>query len=211
MSLFPRELRTDRLRLRAATPETVDPLDLYAHCRAGAPDIDDLTRYLTWEPHEHPQESLGFLRSCAEAFEAGEAANYAIEPREGEPRAGEFAGMAALRMDWDLDRASIGTWLRPPFHGRGYSGERARALARVAFDRLDAGTLVVTANVENEPSLRAVREYVDAMGGREEGEIRAFMRYEGGEVVDVVRFSVTRAEWAAATGAPPAADLVVGE
>jgi ribosomal-protein-alanine N-acetyltransferase len=206
MSLFPRELETERLRLRAATPETVDPLVLYRHCNADAPGIDEMTRYLTWDPHETPRDSHDFLADCADAFTAGEAANYAVRPR-GEP--GTLAGMTALRPDWDLDRAAMGIWLRPPYQGRGYAGERARALARVAFDRLDCGTLVVTVNADNEPSLAAIRSYVDAMGGREEGRLRAFMRYEGGEVVDVVRFSISRAEWAAATGAPPAAELVV--
>jgi ribosomal-protein-alanine N-acetyltransferase len=209
MALFPRELRTERLRLRAATPETVDPLELYEHCNADSPGIDDLTRYLTWEPHETPKESHDFLADCAEQFGAGEAANYAVAPREGEDGAGEFAGMTALRPDWERDLAHIGLWLRPAYQGRGYAGERAHALARVAFDRLDCDTLAVTVNVENEPSLRAIRKYIDAMGGREEGELRAFMRYEGGEVVDVVRFSVTHSEWAAATGAPPADELVV--
>lgn len=206
MALFPRELRTERLRLRAATPETVDPLELYEHCNADAPGVDELTRYLTWEPHETPAESHDFLADCAEQFAAGEAANYAVAPRE-DPKA--FAGMTALRPDWERNLAHIGLWLRPPYQGRGYAGERAHALARVAFDRLDCGTLAVTVNVDNEPSIRAIRKYIDAMGGREEGELRAFMRYEGGEVVDVVRFSVTRSEWAAATGAPPADELVV--
>jgi RimJ/RimL family protein N-acetyltransferase len=206
MALFPRELRTERLRLRAATPETVDPLTLYRHCGRDAPGVDDLTRYLTWAPHETPKETYDFLADCETAFAEGEAATYVISPR-GAPD--ELAGMTALRPDWEHDRAGMGLWLRPSHQGNGYAGERARALARVAFDRLDCNSLVVTVNVDNEPSLRAVRDYVDDLGGREEGRLRSFMRYEGGEVVDVVRFSVTRTEWAEATGAPPASELVV--
>jgi RimJ/RimL family protein N-acetyltransferase len=209
MSLFPRELRTERLRFEVATPETLDPLVLYRHCNEDAPDIDEMTRYLTWEPHEHPETSLSFLRTCAEEFEAGETANYAIYPRAGEDGADEFAGMAGLRVEWDLNRAEIGTWLRKPFWGRGYSGERARALARVAFDRLDVDCLSVTVNVDNEASRRAIEKYVASIGGREEGLLRNFMRYEGGEVADVYRFSVTREEWAEATGAPAADEFVV--
>jgi ribosomal-protein-alanine N-acetyltransferase len=206
MALFPRELRTERLYLRAATPETVDPLTLYQHCSRDAPGIDDLTRYLTWDPHETPNATHDFLTDCETAFAEGEAANYVVSPREAPD---EVAGMTGLRPDWEHDRAEMGLWLRPAHQGNGYAAERARALARVAFDRLDCVTLVVTVNVDNEPSLRAVRGYMDDLGGREEGTLRAFMRYEGGEVVDVVRFSVTQSEWAEATGAPPASDLVV--
>lgn len=206
MALFPRELRTERLCLRAATPETVDPLALYRHCSRDAPGIDDLTRYLTWDPHETPKATHDFLMNCETAFAEGEAANYVVSPREAPE---EVAGMTSLRPNWEHDRAEMGLWLRPPHQGNGYAAERARALARVAFDRLDCGTLAVTVNVDNEPSLRAVRDYMDDLGGREEGTLRAFMRYEGGEVVDVVRFSVTQSEWAEATGAPPASELVV--
>lgn len=47
MSLFPAEMESERLRYEHVSPETLDPLDLYEHVRAGAPHIDEITRYVS--------------------------------------------------------------------------------------------------------------------------------------------------------------------
>ena len=198
-SPFPRELTTDRLRLVAADTTTVDPFELYEHCREGAPDVEAVTRYLTWEPYGTVNEAFEFLESCASDFEAGEAAHYALFAGEAEPEAGEFVGMAGLGVEWERRLATLGTWLRRPFWGRSYSGERARALMRVAFDRLDLPAVAVTCHAENEKSRRAIREYVEAAGGREEGLLRSHVRYHDG-VADSYRFTVTHEEWATTLG-----------
>ena len=193
-SLFPREVNTDRLRLVAADPGSVDPFELYEHCREGAPHVDEVTRYLTWEPYGTVNEAFEFLEACESEFESGEAAHYAVFAGASEPEAGEFVGMAGLTPDWDRRLATLGTWFRKPFWGRGYSGERARALMRVAFDRLDLEAVAVTCHAENEKSRRAIRTYVEAAGGREEGLLRNHTRYRDG-VADSHRFSVAREEW----------------
>lgn len=197
--LFPRELRTGRLRLVAADTASVDPFELYEHCREGAPGIDEVTRYLTWEPYGTVNEAFEFLESCESDFEAGEAAHYAVFADEDEPGEAAFAGMAGLGVEWDRRLATLGTWLRKPFWGRGYSGERARALMRVAFERLDLDVVAVTCHAENERSREAIRKYVDAAGGREEGLLRNHTRYPA-EVADSYRFTVTREEWAGNLG-----------
>ena len=197
-SLFPREVTTDRLRLVAAG-ESVDPFELYEHCREGAPNVERVTRYLTWEPYGTVGEAFEFLERCASDFEDGAAAHYGVFVGESEPEAGEFAGMAALGVDWDRRLGTLGTWLREPFWGRGYSGERARALMGVAFDRLDLDAVAVTCHAENEKSRRAIRKYVEAAGGREEGLLRNHTRYRDG-VADAYRFTVTEEEWAANLG-----------
>lgn len=197
--LFPRELTTDRLRFVAADTTTVDPFDLYDHCREGAPGIEAVTRYLTWEPYGTVNEAFEFLESCVSEFEAGEAAHYAVFAGEAEPETGEFVGMTGLAVEWDRRLATLGTWLRRPFWGRGYSGERARTLMRVAFDRLDLAAVAVTCHAENERSRNAIRKYVEAAGGREEGLLRHHTRYPDG-VADSYRFTVTREEWASNLG-----------
>lgn len=195
MSLFPTELETERLRLVALTGETLDPLDLYEHVHEGAPDVDRVTEYLTWEPHGHPNETREFLDGCAEQFAEARGAQYAIYPREGEAGAGEFAGLGGFGVDWDRSVATLGTWLRRPFWGRGYSGERAHALMHVAFERLDLECVAVTCDAENENSYRAIGRYVDAAGGREEGLLRNHGVSPDGPV-DSYRFTVTAEEWA---------------
>jgi RimJ/RimL family protein N-acetyltransferase len=196
--MFPTPVTTDRLRLERLD-ESVDTLDLYEVC-AHDEGIEDVTEYVSWDPHPHPMETREFLDDAAAGWADGERATYAVRPREGEDGAGAFAGVAGLHPDWDERRAELGTWLRRPFWGRGYSGERAHALMAVAFDRLDLEVVSVRCMVDNERSRRAIETYVEAAGGRHEGRLRNGV-HDDGEPRDVHRFSVTRAEWRDA-GAP---------
>ncbi|WP_123537390.1 GNAT family N-acetyltransferase [Halosimplex salinum] len=198
--LFPERIETERLVLEPATTETLDPLDQYEHVREGAPHIDDITEYVTWEPHETPKETEEFLELITEQRESGEGATYAIRPKPGEDGAGEFAGFTGITVDWDARRATFGAWLRKPFWGRGYSGERAAAFMPVAFDRLDLDAVVVTVHEGNEKSRKAVSRYIEAHGGHREGLLRNFEVNMDGSVVDVHRFTVTADEYREATG-----------
>lgn len=192
--MFPETIETERLRLERFQRDTIDPLELYEH--AGCTEtIDEETTYLTWSPHEHPKSSAEFVDHVEEQWEEREAATYAIVPREGEPRAGEFAGNAGLHLSWDHRSAGLGIWLRKPFWGRGYSGERAGALLALAFDRLDLEIVSVAHLPENEQSQRAIEKYVDRFGGRHEGYLRNKVRDNDGAVHDVHRYSISQDEW----------------
>jgi RimJ/RimL family protein N-acetyltransferase len=199
--LFPERIETDRLVLAAATTETVDLLDLYEVCKVGAPGIDEVTEYLTWRPHETPNDTREFVEYVTERREGGEGTDYLIRPKEGEVGAGELAGLTTISADWETKSAELGIWLRKRFWGRGYSGERAAALLEVAFEHLDLDLVVVTVHRGNEKSRRAVEKYVEAHGGRREGLLRNFHTDRDGDPVDVHRFSVSAAEYREASAA----------
>lgn len=194
MSLFPAEMESERLRYEHVSPETLDPLDLYEHVRADAPHIDEITRYVSWDPYEHPKQAVDWIEQCGDAFESQESATYAIYPTEAD-EAGEFAGFAGLHPDWDRRVATMGTWLRKPFWGRGYSGERAARMLELAFDRLHLEVVAVSHDPANDNSRRAIERYVDRFGGRKEGHIRNDIIVNG-EPRDSVRYSISREEWA---------------
>lgn len=198
MAFFPEHLETERLELEAMTTETLDPLTLYEHSSHREPEIEEVTRYLTWEPHETPKESRDFLDHVTEAREAGEKASYVVRPKAGEDGAGEFAGLTGLGVDWDRRMGTLGMWLRKPFWGRGYSGERASELMRVAFERLDLDVVAVECDVDNEKSRRAIEKYVDTHGGRQEGTLRNWTDHGDGPTT-VHRYSVTSEEYRDAT------------
>jgi len=197
MTLFPTEMESDRLRYEHVSPETLDPLELYDHVREGAPHIDEITRYVTWDPYGHPKEAVDWIEQCGDNFERQASATYAIRPTEGDT-AGEFAGFAGIHPDWDRRVASLGTWLCKPFWGRGYSGERAARMLELAFDRLDLDLVAVSHDPENTNSRRAIERYVDRFGGRREGRIRNDIIIDG-EPRDSIRYSISREEWAEAT------------
>jgi len=199
--LFPERIETERLALEPLTTETVDTLDLYEHVHAGAPHIDEVTEYLTWSPHETPGETREFVEAVTDEREAGEGATYVVRPAEDETGAGEIAGVTGIGVDWDAQTATLGTWLRKRFWGRGYSGERAAALIEMAFERLDLRTVVVTVHEGNEKSRKAVSRYVEAHGGRREGLLRNYQTDQDGTPVDIHRYTITRAEYEASAGA----------
>lgn len=192
--LFPETIETDRLRLEAADPDAVDVLKLYEICSSD-PGIEDVTEYVTWEPHSTPKETLEFLEDVAEGREDGERASYVVSPREGEEGAGEVAGMAGFGVDWDRRTMTLGTWLRKRFWGRGYSGERAAAFMEVAFDRLDLECVAVCAAADNERSNRAIEKYVETHGGRREGLLQNWVVLD--DPVDCYRYTVSQEEWEA--------------
>ncbi|MEZ3143339.1 GNAT family N-acetyltransferase [Halobaculum sp. MBLA0143] len=201
--MFPELIETDRLRLERMD-RALGARQFYAAAGAGqTTTIDRETEFLSWEPHDHPKESADVLADFTEKWDDHEWAGYVVIPREGEPYAGLLAGNAALGPDWDRRRGTLGVWLRKPFWGRGYSGERARALAALAFERLDLEIVSVDVLPDNEQSVRAIEKYVESMGGRREGRFRNEVAV-GGEPHDTVSFSVSREEYEATVDEPPA-------
>ncbi|MWG34224.1 GNAT family N-acetyltransferase [Halomarina oriensis] len=198
MTLFPHSVETERLRLERLTSD--DLWDLYDHARTDAPGIDEVTRHLTWDPHETPKVTRDFVTMVESQWAEGEVATYVVRPRDGEANAGEFGGATGLTVDWERRLGTLGLWLKPPLWGRGYSGERAGALLALAFDRLDLDVVAVTHDPANDASRRAIEKYVDRFGGRREGTFRHAAVGHGGGVLDHVRYSVAREEWRAAVG-----------
>ncbi|WP_255169894.1 GNAT family N-acetyltransferase [Natrononativus amylolyticus] len=200
--LFPETIETDRLRLELATPETVDLFAFYEICSSD-PDLEEVTRYLTWDPHETPKETLEFLELVGKQYDENEGASYLLFPRDGENGAGKIAGGCGFDVDWEKRTMTLGMWLRKRFWGQGYSGERAAAFFELAFERLDLDLVAVTAHVDNENSNRAIERYVEAHGGGRDGLLRNW-EIHGGEPVDCYRYSVSREEW---LECEPAADV----
>lgn len=192
--MFPQTLETDRLRLEAARPESVDLDACYQVCSAD-PGIDTVTNHVTWDPHQTKRETEVFLADCHDRWEAREGAEYVIRPRADEPGAGEIAGFCGMEIDWDTATATLGIWLRKRFWGRGYSGERAEALMRVAFDTLDLSIVAVSHHPENENSRRAIERYIERFGGRREGRLRNTLEFADGTVHDEVRYTIAQHEW----------------
>ncbi|EJN59323.1 GNAT family N-acetyltransferase [Halogranum rubrum] len=196
--MFPAVIETDRLRLQRFCRETIDTLDLYEYT-AKSDTVEEETRYVTWDPHPTPKLTWDFLTQMEESWENAEDATYCVFPKDGEPRAGEFAGNTGLHLNWDKRKAGLGIWLRKPFWGHGYSGERAGALLQLAFDRLDLEVVDVGHLPANDQSKRAIEKYVEKYGGRHDGVLRNFHLHDD-EPVDLSHYSISQAEWRDAVG-----------
>jgi len=197
--MFPERFETERLRFERLCRDTVGPLDLYDLVSRRNPTIEAETRYLPWNPAETVDDAADRLDKFERQWENRERAEWAIRPKEGEEGSGEIAGTAGLICRWEKDLAVPAVWLRKPFWGRGYSGERADALLELAFEDLDFGVAAVPLHRDNEKSYRAVEKYVQRHGGRYEGLLRNHAgRYD--EPVDHHRFSISREEYEAENG-----------
>ena len=193
MSLFPVEMESERLRYERLHIDDFDPWELYEYAHAGASNIDEITEHVTWNPYSHPKEAFGWVERCTDAFEAGEDATYVLRPKEGE-YVDELAGLAGLGLDWDRRLGTMGTWLRKPLWGQGYSGERAARFLELAFDQLDLEAVAVTHDPENNKSRRAIEAYIERFGGHREGRLRNNIAIDG-DPHDSIRYSVTHQEW----------------
>jgi RimJ/RimL family protein N-acetyltransferase len=210
--LFPDRIETERLVLEHESPADADVFERYRHLSTDATDPEAF-EYIPVSPHENPHDTVEMLEHRHGRWADGIGATYVVRPKEGEEGASEArpasegragdaheagppAGEAELLADWEKRSAYFAFGLRKRFWGRGYSGERAAALVSLAFDRLDLEVVTVTHLAANGNSRRAVGKYVDRFGGRREGTVRNQITLDD-EPVDTVRYSITRAEYAA--------------
>ena len=193
--LFPERIETDRLVLSRLCRENMDLREYYEICSPHEEGIDEITEYISaFDPHRTPKTTADFLEHAENQWERGEGAQYAIRPKPGEENAGGIAGSAGLTLDWERRTGTLGMWLRKPFWGRGYSGERADALLELAFERLDLELVAVTHQVGNEKSRRAIERYVGRHGGGFDCLLR---NWDSGtdDVADHRRYTVTREQY----------------
>jgi RimJ/RimL family protein N-acetyltransferase len=208
--LFPDEILTDRLRLVKESVAEADLGERYAAMNEDAVADGELA-YVPLEPFAHLKDAREYVASREDRMQSGDAGTYVVRPRECEERASEAsraadgragkaretgapAGEAELFVVWERRSAFMNFGLRKRFWGRGYSGERAAAFVRLAFERLDLEVVLVSHIVANENSQRAIEKYVDRFGGRREARLRNQYVMDD-EPHDVVQYSISREEY----------------
>lgn len=193
--LFPEEIETERLRLERLCHENVDVFEYYHCCSSDEQAIEEITQYLPWDTHETVKETNDYIDSLEEQWEDGTRAEYLIRPKDGEDSAGTIAGSAGLIIEWETQTGYPAIWLRKPFWGRGYSGERASSLIEVAFERLDLDLVAVPLQDGNDKSRRAVEKYIESHGGQYDGIIRNSTVRPDGTIIDHRRYTVTQQQY----------------
>jgi RimJ/RimL family protein N-acetyltransferase len=199
--VFPDKIETERLRFVRLCRENVPTTRLYRHMRSGAPDMNEVSEYVMWDPHQTPKDTHDYLTDIEDQWDDRRQATYAIYLQSDEESGGatdDFAGTTNLHLDWERRSGELGIWLRRPFWGRGYSGERAAAMLELAFDRLDLELVGASHQVGNERSRRAIEKYVERFGGQHDGVLRNFVPKDD-EVRDLHRYTISREQYREAT------------
>ena len=192
--MFPVSLESDRLEFTRLSRDNIDTQKLYEVLGTPNPNVDEVFRYLDFNPHQTLKETYDFVVRAEEEWEEGEKAKYIVRPKRSEDHGGTTAGFAGLYPHWERRSATLGIVLDKPFWGNGYSSERAEVFIEVAFDVLDLDMVAVQHIDGNRQSRRAVETYVETFNGRYEGLLRNWMAV-GDEVFDCHRYSIRREEY----------------
>ncbi|RLT27960.1 MAG: N-acetyltransferase [Chloroflexi bacterium] len=174
-------IETSRLLLRPYAKDDVD--DVLAYCADEA-----FSQYLPAVPFPYSRENaVTFLASTA-----------LLDPRVHASWAIEFEGHAiggiSLRIEPDMQRASLGYGIGQHWWGRGITTEAAQAVVAYGFDTLDLERIFATADARNIGSQRVMQH----LGMKHEGTLRSH-RIARGERVDEVWYGLLRSERNAST------------
>jgi ribosomal-protein-alanine N-acetyltransferase len=142
----PKQIETERLILRKPKPE-----DAVAAFEGWAQDTE-VTEYLTWQPHQHVEQTSEFIRRCIVDWDKGWRFPYIITIKAG----GQVAGMIDPRVEGH--KLGIGYALARPYWGKGYMTEATRAIIDWALRQKEIYRVYATTDVENIGSQRVLEK-----------------------------------------------------
>ena len=147
-------------------PERIDTerLVLRVPRRGDGPLVNDaigashaeLTPWLPWAgTMPSVDESEAHCRRQQARFLLREDFVFLMLARDADGGEGELVGATGLhRIDWTLRKFEIGYWRKTGCEGRGFVTEAVRAMARLAFDALDARRIEIRMDDNNASSWR---------------------------------------------------------
>lgn len=175
---MPGQFETERLLLRKPRLE-----DAQAIFEGWAQD-PEVTRYLTWRPHERIEQTQEFIRSCIRSWEGATRFPYIITLKE----TGEVIGMIDPRIEGP--KIGIGYIAARPHWGKGYMPEATRALIDLAFQQPSIYRVYATTDLENIAS----RRVLEKVGMQCEGILRRYILHPNISAIprDSYIYAITR-------------------
>jgi RimJ/RimL family protein N-acetyltransferase len=157
----PRVFETARLRLRE--PKLTDAADIFQRWAQDA----EVTRYLTWQPHESVQDTVAFLEGAVEGWKSGREHVWVIE----EIGTGQLCGALAARHRGH--RVNLGYGLARDLWGRGLMVEALTPVIDWFLQQPGVFRVWATCDVENSRSARVLEK----LGFELEGVLRSWDRH----------------------------------
>ena len=152
----PATIETRRLRLRSPVIEDAETIfTTYAQDA-------EVTRYLTFRPHQTPNDTREFLRRCAAGWAGDGPFTWIITVRED----GRLAGAIDIRPQGS--RVELGYVLGRADWGRGFMTEVVRAVSDWALAQPDVHRVWAVCDVDNRASARVLEK----VGMLREGRLR---------------------------------------
>ena len=168
---MPEQLETERLVLRKPRLD-----DARAMFEGWTQDLE-VTRYLTWRPHERIEQTQEFVQGCIRAWESETRFPYLITLQG----TGEVIGIIDPRIEGP--KVGIGYGAARAYWGKGYVTEATRAIIQWAFQQPFLYRVYATTDVENVAS----RRVLEKVGMQCEGILRKYILHPN--ISDVPRDS----------------------
>jgi RimJ/RimL family protein N-acetyltransferase len=124
----------------------------------------EVTRFLTWHPHERIEQTEALMKRSIDAWDGNTKFRYLMEIKE----SGLLAGMIELRLEKDPFKLSFGYTGAYAQWRKGYMTEAVRATIQWAFEQPAIRRVYATADAENIPSQRVMEK----AGMQREGLLR---------------------------------------
>ncbi len=156
---MPERLETERLLLRKPHPD-----DARAIFEGWAQD-QEVTRYLTWRPHEQIVQTAEFAHSRIRAWEGAARFPYVITLKA----SGDVIGMIDPRIE--VPKVGIGYAAARAHWGNGYVPEATRAIIDWAFQQPSIYRVYATTDIDNIAS----RRVLEKVGMQCEGILRKYI------------------------------------
>ena len=170
-----RTIETERLILRAWTPEDASEMFEYAKSPLVGPAAG-------WEPHQTIEDSEAYLK---QAIEEDETWAVTLKPE------GRVIGSVGLHLTRVDTVRELGYVLHPDFWRKGIMTEAAKAVIDFGFSELQLDAIRVFHKVNNARSRRVVQK----CGFRYDGTIRCSSKGPDGSLIDRCTYTITRKEW----------------
>jgi len=123
------EIQTERLKLRPIQDSDAQLAFAILHAHP------EMTRFMTFDPPERVEDTLEYFQeSQKNCPEKGVVWGIFLHDR--------FIGLVSLDAitrnfgAWRMDRAELGYWLDPAFHGQGIITEASKAVMKFGFEQL---------------------------------------------------------------------------
>jgi RimJ/RimL family protein N-acetyltransferase len=175
-------IETERLRLRANTPDDLDNL----HALFGR---EDVTRYLYWEPMSREAAMKLLERRIGQTTMQGEGGAIALVVEERDTR--RFVGEVILMWKSEESRqGEVGWTLHPDAQGQGYATEASREMLRMGFEELGLHRIFAECDPRNDASIRVM----ERLGMRREAHHVENLRLKG-EFVGSMIYAILEDEW----------------
>lgn len=143
---------------------------------------EEVTRYLTWQPHANPEQSEALARVWEEESRKPEFYQWAVVLKElGEP----IGSLSVVRRQDETCAAELGYCIGRTWWGRGLMPEAVRAVCAYLIERVGMNRVSACHDADNPKSGRVMQK----AGMRYEGTLRAAGKNNRG-ICDLVYYSM---------------------